>query len=192
MLLPLSSPSIAVPTTDGLLPTADNAFASILSVLTKVGTVSVEAPAAATTVARSTLFSWSYTQGNDSFETAGPTVFAPVWPGSAPPATRSRRPTASPLGRADVQQQQLAMHPLLSTMALGPAEPIDHPPGVLRPRRESHGRGRPRPRPRHLLLSPRRSTRYRSRRTATAESLCELLSYDFRFFLATRRQHLQS
>ena len=59
-------------------------------------------------------------------------------------------------------------------------------------RRESHGRGRPRPPPQPLLLLPRRSLRYQSRPTATAQSLWELLSYDFRLLLATRRLHLQS
>ena len=44
---------------------------------------------------------------------------------------RSRLRTASPIGRAGVQQQQLAMHPLLSAMTLGPAGPLDHLPGVL-------------------------------------------------------------
>ena len=45
---------------------------------------------------------------------------------------------------------------LLLTMALDPAGPLDHPPGVLTPRRKSHGRGRPRPPPRSLFLPPRR------------------------------------
>ena len=36
------------------------------------------------------------------------------------------------------------MHPLLLTMALGPAGALEHPPGALITRRESYGRGRPR------------------------------------------------
>ena len=104
------------------------------------------------------------------------------------PRRRGRLPTASPLGRTDVQQQQLAMPPLLSTMALGPAGPLDHPPGVLTPRRESHGRGQPRPPPRPLLLPPRRSTRP----TATTRSLWEPFIYGLRPLPATRRLHQQS
>ena len=57
----------------------------------------------------------------------------------------------------------------------GPGGPVHHLPGVLRPRRKSHGRGRPRPPPRPLLLSPRLSPRYPFRPTATAQSLWELL-----------------
>ena len=78
-------------------------------------------------------------------------------------------------------------------MALGTAELLDHMPGVLTPRRESHCRGRPRPPPRSLLLPPRRSPWYESRPSATTQSLGELLSYDFfRLLLAARRLHLQS
>ena len=105
---------------------------------------------------------------------------------------RSRLRTASPLGRADVQQQQLAMHPLLSTMALSPAGSLDHLSGVLTPRRESYGRGRPRPPPRPLVLLPRQSSRYQSRPTATARSLSEPLFYGLRLLLVIRRLHLHS
>ena len=72
------------------------------------------------------------------------------------------------------------MHPLLSTMALGPAGPLDHLPGMLTPRREIRGRGRPCPPPRPLLLPSHRSPRYQSRPTANAQSLWGLLSYDLR------------
>ena len=83
------------------------------------------------------------------------------------------------------------MHPLLLTMALGPVGPLDHLPGVLTPRRESHGRRWPRSPPRPLVLPPRRSPQYQSRPTAITRSLWELLSYGFRLLLATRRLHLQ-
>ena len=93
---------------------------------------------------------------------------------------------------AGVQKQQLVLHPVLSTMALGPAGPLDHLPGGLTPRREFPGRGRVRPPPRPLLLPPRRSRRCQYRPTATAQGLWELLSYGLRPLLATRRLHLQS
>ena len=75
----------------------------------------------------------------------------------------------------------------MSTMALGPAGPLDHLLGGLTPRRESHGRGRVRPPPRPLLLPPRRSRRCQYRPTATAQILWELLSYGLRPLLATHR-----
>ena len=43
-----------------------------------------------------------------------------------------------------------------------------------------------------LLLWPRRSPRYQSRPTTTAQILWEILSYSFHLPLATRRLHLQS
>ena len=55
---------------------------------------------------------------------------------------RSRLGTASRPGHAGLQQQQLVLHLPMSTMALGPAGPLDHLPGGLTPRREF-----PRPRP---------------------------------------------
>ena len=175
-----------------VLPPAETAFDSVFAVPTEVGTRSAEAPADAT-VAQPTPFSRSCMQGTDSVVTTGPTVSAPVSPGS--PARRRRRSrlwTVAPLGRTGVQQQQPAMHPLLWTMASGPAGPLDQMPGVLTPRRESHGRGRPRPPPQPLFLPLRLSPWYQFRPTATAQSRWELLSYDFRFCLATRRLHLQS
>ena len=66
------------------LPAADNDFASVFAVPTEVGTGSVEAPAAATTVARPTP-SKSSTQGTDSVETTGPTASASASPGSPVP-----------------------------------------------------------------------------------------------------------
>ena len=152
------------------LPAADNGFVSVFAVPTEVGTGSAEAPAATTSVAQPTT-SRSPTHGTDSFETTGPTASAPASPGSsAPPtvkpssdhvSTRTRRCTATAAGAA---------HPLLSTMALGLAGPLDHLPGRLTPRRESHGRGRLRPPPRALLLMRRRSRRCQYRSTATAQS----------------------
>ena len=75
-------------------------------------------------------------------------------------------------------------------MALGPAGPLDHLPGVLTPRPDSHGRGRTRPPPRPLLLPPRRSRRCQYRPTASAQSLWALLSYDLRPLSATHHLHL--
>ena len=63
------------------------------------------------------------------------------------PRPRRLFQTASPLGRAGVQQQQLVRHPLLSTMALGPAGPPGHLPDELQLCREPDGRGRLRPPP---------------------------------------------
>ena len=109
---------------------------------------SAEAHTAATADAKPTT-SRSPTQGIDSIETMGPTASAPASPGAPVPptvkpssdhvSTRTRRCTATAAGAA---------HPLLSTMALGLAGPLDHLPGVVIPRRESHGCGRPRPPPR--------------------------------------------
>ena len=84
------------------------------------------------------------------------------------------------------------MRPLLLTMDLGPAGPLDHRPGVLPPRTEFYGRGRPRPPPRPLFLPPRRSPRHQSRPTAAARSLWEPLFYGFRPLLAARRLPLES
>ena len=124
-------------------------------------------------------------------ETTGPTASAPASPGS--PVLPTVKPSSDRIcTRTRVEQQQLVLHPLLSTMALGPAGPLDHLPGVLQPRRESHGRGRLRPPPRPLLLPPRRSRRCQYRPTATAQSLWELLFYGLRLLLAIRRLHLQS
>ena len=102
----------------------------------------------------------------------------------------SRLRTESPPGLAGVRQQQLVLQPLLSIMALGPAGPLDHLPGGLTPRRESHGHGRVRPPPQPL--PPRRSRRCQYRPTATAQSLRELLSYGLRPLKATHRLHLPS
>ena len=112
--------------------------------------------------------------------------------GSPAPLTVKQSSDRISTGRAGVQQQQLGMHPLLLTMTLGPAGPLGHLPGLQTLRRESHGRGQPRPPPRPLLLPPRRSPRYRSCPTATAQSPWEFLSYGFRHLLATRRLHLPS
>ena len=71
---------------------ADDAFASVLAVPTEVGTGSAKAPAAATTVTQPTPCSRSFTQGTGSVETAGPTVSAPVSPGS--PASQTAKPSS--------------------------------------------------------------------------------------------------
>ena len=73
------------------------------------------------------------------------------------PIRSSRHPTVSPLERVNVQQHPLAIHPQLWTMALGPAGPLDHLPGVPSPHRESHRRDRLHPTSRPLLLTLRRN-----------------------------------
>ena len=169
------------------LPAADNDFDSVFAVPTDVGTGSAEPPPAATPVAQPTP-SRSSTQGTDSVETTGPTASASASPGSPAPqtvkpssdrsSTRTRRRTATSSGNA----------PPAVDYGLGPAGALDHLPGVLPPRRESHGRGRLRPPPRPLLLPPLRSQRCQYRPTATAPSLWRLLSYGLRLLLAARRQ----
>ena len=117
-------------------------------------------------------------------------------PGS--PVLRTMTPfqTASPLGRAGVRQQ-LVRHPLLSTMASGPAGPLGHLPYELRLlreplpyelrlRREPHGRSRP-----LLRLPTCRFARCHFRPTMTMQSLWELLPYGLRLLLVTRRLRLQ-
>ena len=89
------------------LPAADNAFASVFAVPTRVGEGSAEAPAAATPVTQPTP-SMSPTQGSDSVEPKGQPASAPAPPG-APVAplpkpfsdrisTRTRRRTATAAG----------------------------------------------------------------------------------------------
>ena len=172
------------------LSAADNDFVSVFAVPTEVGAGSTEAPAAATAVAQ-LIPSRSSTQGTDSVEPMGP-ITAPAWTGSPTPqtvkpssnriSTRRHRLTAAASGNA----------PPAVDYGISPAEPLDHLPGALPPRRESHGRGRIRPPPRSLLLPPRRSRRCQYRPTATAQGLWELHSYGLRLLLATRRLHLQS
>ena len=62
-------------------------------------------------------------------------------------------------GRTNAEEQPLplAPHRLLLIMASGPAGPLDHPSGVLPPRREPHGRDRPHPSLWPRLLPPHRS-----------------------------------
>ena len=84
------------------------------------------------------------------------------------------------------------LQPLLSTMALGPAGPLEHLSGGLIHHREFHGRGRVHPPPRPLVLPPRRSRRCQYRPTATAQSLWELLSYGLRPRMTIQRLHLPS
>jgi len=89
------------------LPAADNAFASVFAVPTRVGEGSAEAPAAATPVAQPTP-SRSPIQGSDSVEPNGQPASAPAPPGAQvtplpKPAsdrisTRTRRRTATAAG----------------------------------------------------------------------------------------------
>ena len=81
----------------------------------------------------------------------------------------------SPAERADEQPLALALSHLLLIKASGPAGLLAHPPGVLIPRRESHGRDPLWPSLRPLLLPPRLPRRYSCRPVTTAPSLWELL-----------------
>ena len=113
------------------VPAADNHFASVFAVPTEVDTGSVypRRPSPSRLL-----------QG---VLRTGPTLLRPPTRPRPPlPRLALRRPrqrsllrAASPLGRADVPQEQLVMHRLLFTMAVGPAGPLDHLPGVLTPRR---------------------------------------------------------
>ena len=82
---------------------------------------------------------------------------------------------ASPLRHADKYPLALALSHLLLIKASGPAGLLAHPPGVLIPRRESHGRDPLWPSLRPLLLPPRLPRRYSCRPVTTAPSLWELL-----------------
>ena len=104
---------------------------------------------------------------------------------------RVRLRTASPPGFAGVQQQQLVLHPLLSTMVLGRQAPrpsarrANTPPRVPRPWPAPSIPATPDPAASSVLTVPRPPT-------ATAHSLWELLSPGLRPLLATRPLHLQS
>ena len=115
------------------MPAADNDLASVFAVPTEIGAGDAEPPAAATAVAQPTP-SRSPTPGTDSVETTGLTAFAPASLDYPAPSTVSRHRTVCPPGLAGVQQQHLGLHPLLSTMALGPSGPVDHLSGGLTPR----------------------------------------------------------
>ena len=171
---------------------ADDAFASVLAVPTEVGTGSAKAPAAATTVTQPTPCSRSFTQGTGSVETAGPTVSAPVSPGS--PASQTAKPSSDRISTRKRRRTATAASNSLPAVdyGFGPVGPLDHLPGVLTPRCGSRGRGRRRPPPRPLSLPLRRSPRCQTRLTVTTQRLWELLSSDLRLLLATRRLHLQS
>ena len=87
------------------------------------------------------------------------------------------------------------MHPLLWTMASGPAGPLPRPvarrantpPRVPRPQPAPSTATTPVPAP---AASPVPTVPIRP--AATAQSLWELLSYDSHLLLETRRLHLQS
>ena len=78
---------------------------------------------------------------------------------------------ASPLGHADEQSHPLALRRLLFIMVSGPTRPLVHPPGVLTPRSEPHGRGYLWSPLSPLLLPPRLSRRYSFPPAATAPIL---------------------
>ena len=104
------------------LPAADSDFASVFAVPTEVGTGSADAGAATTTVPSRLLQGVLHKGRTRSRPPARPRHPLPRL-ALRRPRRRSRLQTASPLGSADVQQQQLAIHSLLSTMALGPSAP---------------------------------------------------------------------
>ena len=170
--------------------TADYDFASVFAVPTVANEDSSEAPAATTSVAQPTP-SRSSVQGTDPAEPTGPTAPVSTSPGS--PASQTMTPFSDRiiLERAGVQQQQLVRHPLLSTMASGPAGPHGRHPDELQLRREPDGRGRLRPPPRPLLLPTSRPARFHFRPITTKQSLWELLSYGLCLLRVTRRLHLQ-
>ena len=138
-----------------------------------------EAPAAATIVAQRAPLPTSTLQREDSVVVTDPAASAPSLPGKPvplkvlPPAglisTRTRRRTAAAAGTA----------PPAVDYGFGPGGSLDHPPGVLSPRRESHGRDHPHPSLWPQLLPPRRSRRYPSRPTVTVPSTWGLLFYGF-------------
>ena len=124
------------------LPAADNAFASVFAVPTRVGEGSAEAPAAATPVAQPTP-SRSPTQRSDSVEPKGQPASAPASPGSPMPPTV--KPSWGRISTRIRRRTATAASAALSAVDyafLGPAGPLDHLPGGLTPRREF-----PRPRP---------------------------------------------
>ena len=109
-----------------------------------------EASTAATIVAQHAPLPTNTLLGEYSAAITDPATSAPPPPGNLallnilPPSgrisTRTRRRTAAAVGIAP-----LAPRFLLLNISSGPAGPLDHPSGVLSPRREPHGRDRPHP-----------------------------------------------
>ena len=145
---------------------AEHDFASVFAVPIAVSEGSAETSATTTSVVQPTP-SRSSVQGTNSVEPTGPTASDSTSPGSSAPQMVTQVSDRISTRTRGVQQQQLAMHPLLSTMASNPAGLLDHLPGALQPRRESHGRGRLSAPPRPLPLLTRRSARCPFRSTAT-------------------------
>ena len=115
---------------------ADYEFALVFAVPTVANEDSAEAPAATTSVARPRLLPGARYKGlTQSIPRARPRPSQPRLDLRRPSRWRLFQ-TASPLGRAGVQQQKLVRHPLLSTMASGPAGSPGHRPGELKLRRE--------------------------------------------------------
>ena len=93
-----------------------------------------------TTVAQQRLLPRSSTQETDSAATTRLTVSAPTSLALQRLRRRRRLWTASQLGLADEQRPQLAMHPSLYIMILGPAGPLDHLPASNTPPRVPRSR----------------------------------------------------
>ena len=109
--------------------TADNDFAPVIAVPTAVSEGSAEASATTTSVVQPTPPRSSVQKKKKELTQPSPRAR----PRPSLPRLALRRPrrwrslqTASPLGRAGVQQQQLVRHPLLSTLASVPAGPLGH------------------------------------------------------------------
>ena len=153
--------------------TADYSFASFFAVRTVANEDSTEAPAATTSVAIRTP-SRSWIQVTDPVEPTSPTAPVPTSPRSPAPQTLTRFSNcihASLLERAGVQQQPLARHPLLSTMASEPAGSPGNRLDALQLRRESDGRGQLRLPPRPLLWPTHRPARYHFHPTMTMQNV---------------------
>ena len=159
VFLPPSPPPISVPAAGGFCVQPTQLSLRFFSVPTEDGTGTAADPAAATTVAQSTPFSRSSTLGTDSVAATGPTVSAPVSPGTPAPQTAKL-----PSDRISTRTRQR------TAIAAG-----------IVPHAADYGFG------------PGGAARTSARcPTATAQSLRELLSYDFRLLLETCRLHLQS
>ena len=121
-------------------PVVDTAFASFVSMLSEGGTVSAEAPAAATAVAQHITYPTSTPQGADSSVITDRAAFIPSPPGdpgswtAVPPSGRTstwtRRQIATGAGAASLPVDY----------GFGPGGGLVQPDGVLTFRRESHSR----------------------------------------------------
>ena len=169
--------SAAVTTVDrragvgAILPAADADFSSVFAGPSEGGTGSAEAP-----LPRRLLPSMLLPRRALHREPISPgLLIRPRSPLRRLATRRIRLPyrlrVASPLGHADEQSHPLALRRLLFIMVSGPTRPLVHPPGVLTPRSEPHGRGYLWSPLSPLLLPPRLSRRYSFPPAATAPIL---------------------